>query len=73
MAIFEITEDRILPVRPTSFDVEGVKERSDLQRLLRDTIGVVSADTLVLAEEFGSFEESQRRIDLLALDTVAPI
>ncbi len=43
-------------------------ERTDLQRLLKKNIGVIGSDLLVIAEEFGEWEESRRRIDLLALD-----
>jgi hypothetical protein len=39
-----------------------------LQRPLRTQIEVISPDTLVVAEEFGEWEDSRRRIDLLGLD-----
>jgi RecB family endonuclease NucS len=45
-----------------------VHERRDLQRLLREQVGVVAPETLVISEEFGEWEESRLRIDLLALD-----
>jgi hypothetical protein len=45
-----------------------MRERADLQRLLRNQINVVLPDALVIAEEFGEWEESRRRIDLLAID-----
>jgi len=32
---------------------------------LREQIEIISPDTLVVAEEFGDWEESRRRIDLL--------
>lgn len=68
MAIFEVTETEIRPIPQTNFAKEGLKERSDLQRLLRQGIHHISPDTMVLAEEFGSWDESLRRIDLLGLD-----
>jgi hypothetical protein len=46
----------------------GLRERQDLQRLLRDDIGVLDQNLLVIAEEFGNWEDARRRIDLLALD-----
>ncbi len=46
----------------------GLYERSDLQRLLRDAISALGEDLLVVAEEFGYWEDARRRIDLLALD-----
>ena len=68
MAIYEITPDKLEKVPETNFATEGIKERDDLQRLLREQIEVLSPDTLVVSEEFGEWEDSRRRIDLLALD-----
>lgn len=70
MAIYEITADRISPLRETSFDKEGILERWDLQRLLRNEINIILAESevLIIAEEFSEFEDSKRRIDLLGLD-----
>src|SRR5271166_3910017 len=68
MPIFEITHEAIRRIPTTSFSIAGIKERSDLQRLLRNQIDVVSPDTLVLSEEFGEWEDSRRRIDLLGID-----
>jgi hypothetical protein len=71
MAIYEITKDHIRVVTETSFGRAGVRERGDLQRLLREQIQIVSPDTLVIAEEFGDWQDSRRRIDLLGLDNKA--
>lgn len=68
MAIYEITKNQIRIVSETSFSKAGVRERGDLQRLLRDQIHIVSPDTLVVSEEFGDWEDSRRRIDLLGRD-----
>src|SRR4051812_15171162 len=68
MAIFELTADRIHQFKETTFSAVGLKERSDLQRLLRSQIEVISPGTLVICEEFGEWDESKRRIDLLAID-----
>jgi hypothetical protein len=68
MAIYEITKDQIRLVSETRFSTAGVRERTDLQRLLREQIQIVSPDTLVIAEEFGEWTDSRRRIDLLGLD-----
>ncbi len=68
MPIYELKAEKIIEVPKTTFDRGGIKERSDLQRLLRTHIGVVSPNTLVIAEEFGYWQDSKRRIDLLALD-----
>ena len=71
MAIFEIKADQIVRFEETGFDAAGLRERGDLQRLLRRQIDVIAPDTLVIAEEFGEWDESRRRIDLLALDKAA--
>jgi hypothetical protein len=40
--IWQLGADRILPAEEVTFSAVGIKERSDLQRLLRDNISVVS-------------------------------
>jgi hypothetical protein len=71
MALFEITSHSLVEVTQASFADLKIKERGDLQRLLRTQIEVLGDDLYVLAEEFGDWEESSRRIDLLALDKEA--
>lgn len=71
MPLFEFSSDSLKEVETTSFASMKIRERGDLQRLIRDKIEALVPDTLVLAEEFGEWEESGRRIDILALDTDA--
>lgn len=71
MAIYELTDDKIRKLAQTKFAEVGVKEREDLQRLLREQVDVIAPDTLVIAEEFGGWDDSRRRIDLLGLDKEA--
>lgn len=68
MSILELTKDSIRPISETTFSEAGIAERTDLQRLLRDRIEIISEDTMVISEEFGNWEDSRRRIDLLGLD-----
>lgn len=68
MALFEISNDKISKVDLTTFEKEGILERRDLQNMLKNNIGVVAPDTMVLAEEFGNWEASKKRLDLLCLD-----
>ncbi len=68
MAIYEIKTDSLAKIEEISFPKAGLKERADLQRLLRTQIEIISPDTLIIAEEFGEWKESKRRIDLLGLD-----
>jgi hypothetical protein len=71
--IFEFGQTSITPISATSFSEVGLKERGDLQRLLRDQIAVIAEDVLVIAEEFGEWTDSRRRIDLLGIDKNANI
>jgi hypothetical protein len=71
MPLFEITSDSFRPIAEASFAELKVRERGDLQRLLRTQIDVLADDLYVLAEEFGDWEDSRRRIDLLAIDKQA--
>ncbi|MEK9505555.1 hypothetical protein [Gaopeijia maritima] len=68
-----------MPLAETRFADAGVRERDDLQRLIRDQIEVLGTnatgepDLLVLAEEFSDWEDSRRRVDLLAVDRDAKL
>lgn len=71
MAIYEMANDTLIRIESTSFEAERLKERQDIQRLLKANISVIIEDTLVIAEEYGHFVDSNRRIDLLGIDTNA--
>jgi hypothetical protein len=73
MPLYSLTSESITPLPPTNFSAEQIYERDDLQRLLRDQIEVLFPDEamLVLAEEFGDWDDSRRRVDLLCLDSDA--
>jgi Domain of unknown function (DUF4268) len=71
MPLYEMTPDAFRPLNQASFADLKVRERDDLQRLLRSQIDVLGDDLYVLAEEFGDWEDSRRRIDLLAIDQQA--
>ncbi len=68
MAIYQLHHDRITEVPRTTFAAVNLKERTDIQRVLKDFIEIISSDTMVLAEEFGEWADSRRRIDLLGLN-----
>lgn len=68
MALYEITTDSFRGITETSLTEMKLRERGDLQRLLRTQIEVLGDDLYVIAEEFGDWEDSRRRIDLLAID-----
>ena len=70
MAIYKMVGDKdsLEEIPATSFGQEGVLERADLQRILRDKPEVLEKGLLIISEEFGNWQDSNRRIDLLALD-----
>jgi len=68
MAIFQAVDGQLSPIASTTFSKAGYKERNDLQRLLKQQIEIIAPDTLVIAEEFGDWADSKRRIDLLCID-----
>ena len=71
MPLFEMTSDSFRPIEEASFTEMQIRERGDLQRMLRTQIDVLGDDLYVLTEEFGDWEDSKRRIDLLAIDSDA--
>lgn len=67
-ALYEVTDEGLRRQPVAAFAALGMYERADLQRLLRDDVSALGEDLLVIAEEFGEWEDARRRIDLLALD-----
>jgi hypothetical protein len=68
MPLYEITADEFRSIDEASLADMKLRERGDLQRLLRSQIEVLADDLYVITEEFGDWEDSRRRIDLLAID-----
>lgn len=68
MSLYHIANKKLMPLMPTTFAAEGLQERQDLQEALKRNIAVIAPDCLVIAEEFSDWEDSRRRIDLLAID-----
>ncbi|MDH5858812.1 hypothetical protein [Lampropedia aestuarii] len=71
MALYELSAGDFKAIAPTTFPAIGTLERKHLQTALRDSISAITpgTDTMVLAEEFGDWEDAKRRIDLLCLDS----
>jgi hypothetical protein len=59
MAIMRITEDGIRPLEETSFTEAGLRERHDLQRLLKQNLAILSPDLLLIAGESCSIKKTQ--------------
>lgn len=71
MPLFQLEGTKLHMQASTTFAAQGVKEREHLQAALRDSIDALSpipGDLLVLEEEYSDWEDSSRRIDLLAVD-----
>lgn len=68
MALFKIDGEKFVDVEQTGFEIEGLKERYHLQKILKKDISSISCDLMVISEEYGDWENSKKRIDLLCID-----
>ena len=68
MPLFEIHGGALLAVPQGSFEAEGLSERYDIQQWIRKSPSVLGENLFVISEEFGHWEDSKRRIDILAID-----
>ena len=73
MAIFNFntTDNDLIKIDKTSFQIENILERKNLQDALKKQIEIIAPDCLVISEEFSEWSGSKRRIDLLAIDKEA--
>jgi hypothetical protein len=71
MTIYSFEDKSFQKIGETNFNNEGILERQHLQAALKTQIDVVAPNCLVISEEFSEWAESQRRIDLLAVDKEA--
>ena len=62
-----MAKDRFQAIDRTSLGSEGVLERQDLQRIIRDQPEVIEIGLFIVAEEFSNWAESGRSIDLLGI------
>jgi len=69
--IFEKEKVEITPIPPTTFVKLDIQETNDLQPRLKSRIEAISPETLIIAEEFSEWEDSNRSIDLLGVDKQA--
>ncbi len=68
MPLYEISAGELKRHGAASLADLELRERQDLQRMLRDDVGILDSNLLVVAEEFGNWEDARRRVDLLAVD-----
>jgi hypothetical protein len=73
MSLYRVTPEKLEAVPRTTFSAASLMERKDLQRFLCHDITPLGDDLLVVAEEFGDWQDSNRRIDLLCLNKEADL
>jgi hypothetical protein len=61
MPIFEFGAEGLISAASTSFEGERLRERQDIQRVLRERIEALDPNVMVLAEEFSDWQDSSRR------------
>ena len=66
--MYEVTGDHLKKVTESSLAALGLKERADLQRLLKRDISPVADNLLVIGEEVSVSSDSRLRVDLLGID-----
>ncbi len=73
MPLYKIAKEKsaLEAILPTTFEQVQVRERKHLQAMLRDNPSVLGDDLLIIAEEYSNWQDSQRRIDLLAINKEA--
>lgn len=73
MSLFRISSGMLSELEKTTFVAEKLREREDIQEGIKKNISAIAPDCIVISEEFSFWEESRRRIDLLAIDKAANI
>jgi len=68
MPLYELTHESLRPVPRTTLHEQLFRERVDLQQHLKRNISILGEDLFILAEEFSEWQDSKRRVDLLAVD-----
>ena len=71
MPIFKLEGKKIVKLSQTTFSIERIDEARDLQKFIINSIEAIEKNLLVLSSEFGNWEESKRRIDILCIDKKA--
>jgi hypothetical protein len=71
MPLYKISRESTVleAIPPKTFEQVELQERKHLQAMLRDNPAVLGEDLLLIAEEFSNWQDSQRRVDLLAIDS----
>jgi hypothetical protein len=60
----------LLPCKPTEFKAKGFLERFDMEKwVAADPTVLTGEDLMVITTEFGGFDKTNERLDVLAIDT----
>jgi hypothetical protein len=68
MPLYHFSKDGFQELPQATMADLMIRERQDLQQVLRDHIQAVAPDVLIISEEYSEWEDSKRRIDLLGID-----
>lgn len=68
MPIYKLDGQKIIELQQTTFSNERIDEARDLQKIIINSIETVEKNLFVISSEFGDWEDSKRRIDILCLD-----
>ena len=68
MAIYKLKENKIIELPKTSFIEEKIDEVRDMQEFITNSIDIIEKDLFIISSEFGDWEDSRRRIDVLCID-----
>lgn len=68
MPIYKIENDEIVELQHTTFSIEKIDEARELQKYIINSLNIIEKGLFVLSNEFGDWEDSKRRIDILCLD-----
>ncbi|PTQ58581.1 hypothetical protein C8J45_1195 [Sphingomonas sp. PP-CE-3G-477] len=67
MPVFKVNDGKLTAANATSFHIEGLRERQDIRRMLREQIAILGEDLFVLSDGYGAWIDSNRRIDLMCV------
>lgn len=71
MAIYRLKENRIFELTQTTFANETIDEAKNLQKFIINSIHCIEKGLFVISCEYGNWEDSKRRIDILCIDKSA--
>lgn len=71
MSIYQLSNDELIAINPTTFVNENILERKNLQNAIKNNFQIIDQECLIIAEELSEWEDSKKRIDLLAIDKAA--